>query len=260
MTNISLFERLKTIINLVKSQSFFVTLFIILLLTIIVLVINIRVKSKAPKYAAAIAYTGLAILVLARYGNYILSLNDGIVDKFFRAMYFPNIVVYISMLILTILFLIAVIINDKYLTFTKICSVFSFFVTWFLFVLTVDSVKTEGLSFYEVTEIYANGTIMILMQASMCVFGLWCGVLLADLAIRKLSEKIDKKQPMLVNDSSIPIDKGQSIFEIVLNKIKKNKDEEVQDYTDQEFNDNYLNNNNIANNQGQINDDFTNKL
>ncbi len=258
MANISFLERLKTIISLIKSQSFFVTLFIILLLTIIVLVINIKVKSKAPKYAAAIAYTGLAILVLARYGNYILSLNDGIVDKFFRAMYFPNIVVYISMLILTILFLIAVIINEKYLTFTKICSVFSFFVTWFLFVLTVDSVKTEGLSFYEVTEIYANGTIMILMQASMCVFGLWCGVLLADLIIRKLSDKIDKKQPQLANDSHIPTDEGQNIFGTVLNKIKKNKDEEVRDYTNQEFN-NYLNNN-TTNNQDQTNIDFTNKL
>lgn len=259
MANISLFERLKTIISLIKSQSFFVTLFIILLLTIVVLVVNMRVKSKAPKYAAAITYSGLAILILARYGNYIFSLNDSIVDKFFRAMYFPNIVVYISMLVLTILFLITIIIDKKYLTFTKITSIFCFFVVWFLFVLTVDSVKTEGLSFYEVTEIYSNSTIMILMQASMCVFGLWCGVFISDLIIRKLSEKIDNKQSQLVSEENVPKDNNTSIFETIFNKIKKNKDEEVQDYTDQEFN-NYLNNTNIANNQDQTNIDFTDKL
>lgn len=201
MANISLLERLRAIIELIKSQSFFITLFVILLLTIIVLVVNMRVKSKAPKYAVAIVYTGLAILILARYGHYVLSLNDSIVDKFFRAMYFPNIVVYLSMLILSILFLIVAIINDKFLTYTKISSFLSFFVIWFLFVLTVDSVKKAGLSFYEVSQIYADSTIMILMQASMCVFTLWCGVLLSDIIIRKLSDKMEKNNTQLVVES-----------------------------------------------------------
>lgn len=231
MTNISLLERIKTIIDLVKSQSFFITLFVILLLTIIVLVINNRVNSKAPKYAIAITYTGLTVLLLARYGQYMLSLNDSIVDKFFRAMYFPNIVVYLSTLIITILFLALVIINEKCLKYTKICSLFSFFLIWFLFVLTVDSVKKEGLSFYEVTDIYANSTIMILMQASMCIFAIWCGVMISDVIIRKLSGKIDNK-------------------------------EEIKEYTNEEFMTNTVSNNtNIYNNlNNQNNNNFTNKL
>lgn len=193
MANISLLGRIKTIISLIASESLFITLFVILILTIVVLVANIKIKSKAPKYAVAIVYTGLAILVLAKYGQYVLSLNDSIVDKFFRAMYFPNIVVYLSMLILTILFLAMVIINNKCLTFTKICSFTAFFLVWFLFVLTVDSVKSAGLSFYEVSQIYANGTIMVLLQASMWIFFVWCMILIIDVVVRKLSDRMDNK-------------------------------------------------------------------
>ena len=200
MVNVSFFERIKTIFDLIFSESFFVTLLIILILTVTVLIINIRVKSKAPKYAVAIVYSGLAILVLVRYGHYVISLNDSIVDKFFRAMYFPNIVVYLSMLIITVLLLILTIINNKYLKFTRICSFLCFFSIWFLFVLTIDTVKADGLNFYEISELYANGTVMILLQASMATFGVWCMIMIIDIIVRKLSDRMDKKGQIAINN------------------------------------------------------------
>ena len=234
MTSISLADRLRTIIDLIKSESFFVTLFVILLLTIIVLVVNIKVKSKAPKYAVAIVYAGLAILILARYGHYVLSLNDSIVDKFFRAMYFPNIVVYLSMLILTILFLLVNIINDKFLSYTKISSFFCFFIVWFLFVLTIDSVKKAGLSFYEVSQIYANSTIMVLMQASMYVIIVWSGILLSDLIIRKLSDRIDQKEQLsLAGNVVVKSDyKSETNFLSSIKSLFKKDDDVIEDYVD----------------------------
>ena len=233
MANIPLTERIKTIIDLAVSQSFFITLFVIFLLTIVALIINTRVKSRAPKYMVAIAYTGIAILLLARYGKYMLSLNDSIVDKFFRAMYFPNIVVYIAMLVLTILFIVMTVLNDKYLMYTKICNFLCFVVIWFLFVLTVDSVKREGLSFYEVTDIYANGTIMILMQASMCIFFIWCAILISDAIVRRISEKMEKKELQHVSPEGqiVENDSVETIpfFEDVLNNFKKDNEGVNQD-------------------------------
>ena len=87
MVNIPLTERLKEIANLVSSQSFYITLFVILILTISALIINVKVKSQAPKYIAAIVYIGMTILVLARYGHYVLTFNDSIVEKFFKALF-----------------------------------------------------------------------------------------------------------------------------------------------------------------------------
>lgn len=234
MANIPLSERIKTIFDLAVSESFFVTLFVIFLLTIIALVVNTRVKSKAPKYMIAIAYSGIAILLLARYGKYMLSLNDSIVDKFFRAMYFPNIVVYLSMLVVTIIFIAMTIMNDKYLAYTKICNFLCFSLIWFLFALTVDTVKREGLSFYEVAQIYANGTIMILMQASMCVFGIWCALLISDAIIRKLSNKMEKNNlEELAPEGEVVETSGlnnMALYQEVLNEYKNENGQTNQDF------------------------------
>ena len=192
MNDISLMDRFKTITNVVTSQSFFITLFVILILTITILLINIKVKSKAPKYVAAIVYFGLAILVIARYGNYVLSLNDSIVEKFFKAVYFPNLVVYVCVLIISILIMIANIIDKKFSIVAKIINSVCFFLTWFLFILVVDTVKKNELNFYDVTDLYSNKTIMILLQASMYIFIVWIGVVIIDLIVRKLADKMDK--------------------------------------------------------------------
>ena len=181
MASIPILGRLKTIGNLIASQSFFVTLFVILVLTLIVLLINIKVKSKAPKYVAAIVYFGLAVLVLARYGHYVLTLNDSIVEKFFKAMYFPNLVVYLSMLIISLLLMVANIMDKRFSVFARIINSVSFFLIWFLFILLVDSVKKLGLNFYDVKDLYSNRTVMILLQASMFIFAVWVGVVLIDL-------------------------------------------------------------------------------
>lgn len=247
MANISLFKRLSIIFNLILSQSFFITLFIILVLTIVILTINIKWKSRAPKYVAAIAYLGTAVLALARYSKYVLSLNDSVVDKFFRAMYFPNMVVYLSMLIITLLLLAFTIIDEKFSLFSRICNYSCFFIIWFLFVLVIDTIKQAGLNFYEVVELYANSTVMILLQASMCVFAVWCGVIIVDLIVRKLSSKMDEKDRLNIDklkSSNAGVNKGLSNFGKIKNLIsnKKSDDEimyfnEVPEFKDNEFED-----------------------
>ena len=193
MINIPLTERLKEIANLVSSQSFFITLFVILILTISILIINVKVKSKAPKFIAAIVYIGIAILVLARYGYYVLILNDSVVEKLFKAFYFPNSVVYLSMLVISLLLMIANIIDKKFSLFAKIINFAAFFLIWFLFVLLVDTTKKAKLNFYNVKDLYSNPTVMILLQASMAIFAVWISVVIIDLIVRKVADKIDNK-------------------------------------------------------------------
>ena len=192
MVDISFGERLKIIFDLIKSQSFFLTLFAILILTVIVLIVNFKVKSKAPRYAVAIAYLGLTILVLARYGKYVLAFNDSIVEKVFKAMYFPNLPVYFSILVASILLLLVMIIDKKFSIVTKITNVICFCSIWFFFILTVDLVKKENIDFLEAAQVYGNKSVMTLLQTSTSIFAIWIGVILMDLLIRKLDNKTNK--------------------------------------------------------------------
>ncbi len=194
MTDFSTTQRLKTIFDTIFSSSFFISLSVILVLTIIMFIVNTKIKSKAPRIISVISYILLMILVLARYGNYVLSINDSIVEKFFKAMYFPNLVVYVAMLIITILLIIINFLTTNYNQITKICNIFCFSIIWFLFVLVLDVAKTESINIYEVEEIYSNSTLMILLQASMAIFCIWLGLLITNFVIRKLSDKLDEGQ------------------------------------------------------------------
>ena len=226
MASIPFLERFKMIGHLVASQSFFVTLFVILVLTLIILLINIKVKSKAPRYVAAIVYFGLAILALARYGHYVLTFNDSIVEKFFKAMYFPNLVVYLSMLIISLLLMIANIIDNRFSVFARIINSVSFFLIWFLFVLLVDSVKKAGLNFYDVKELYSDRTVMVLLQTSMSIFAVWIGSVLIDLIVRKIADKLDKRSLENTTINSINyVNNDRKSFDFTNQTIQKDNDE-----------------------------------
>ncbi len=193
MDGFTLGERLKTIFETIISSSFFITLLVILLFTITILIINAKVKSKAPKIIAISSYILLMILVLARYGGYVLAINDSVVDKFFKAMYFPNLVVYLSMLLISLLLLALNFVDTHYTQMTKLFNIICFSLIWFFFVLVLDSAKSYGINIYEITDIYSNSTMMILLQASMCIFFVWLGILIMNFVVRKLTYKLDNK-------------------------------------------------------------------
>lgn len=215
MTEYSLFERIKTIFETVFSSSFFITLLIILIITLALLIANNKLKSPVPKIIATISYTLLSILVLARYGSYVLAINDNVVEKFFKAMYFPNLVVYLSMLFISILLLVLNFINKNYTKITKIFNIVCFALIWFFFVLVLDTAKESNINIYEVTEIYSNSTVMILLQASMCIFFVWIGILLMNLIVRKMTKKLDSKTNITLE--------------------KDNLNEEIKEFSDEEF-------------------------
>ena len=192
MQDVSVGTKIKTIFDLIGSQSFFMTLFVILVATIVMIIINYRIQSKAPRIIAVILYIGMVILVLLRYGNYIVSLNDSLVEKVFKAAYFPNIVVYTCMLIISVILLLITFIDKKFSNVTKISNTACFSIIWFLFVLVLDTVKRAGINFYEVTEVYNNSTVMILLQTSMFIFIFWLFIFLMDFIVRKLSKENKK--------------------------------------------------------------------
>lgn len=227
MAEISFFDRIKTIFEMIFSSTFFISLFVIIILTIIVLIVNSKVNSKIPKYCTIAGYLIIIIFTLYKYGSYIFSINDSVVEEFFSAIYFPNLVVYIAMLIITLLLLTITFINKNYSRITKIGNIFSFSLIWLLFVLILDVVKTNEINVYDITEVYSNSTLLILLQASMYIFIIWIGILLMNLAVRKISQKLD------IKDLTTPISK--SVLEI-------ENEEEVRDYTDEEFQAGFLNN------------------
>lgn len=234
MIDFSIADRIVKIFEMIISSSFFISLFIIIVLTIIILLINAKVKSKIPKYIAASIYTIIMVYTLIKYGNYILSLNDKLADQVFKTIYFPNLVTYICMLLITVLIMLIAFIK-KYSNLIKIGNITCFSLIWFFFILILDFVKNNNINIYDLKEVYQNETLMILLQASMNIFFIWVGVLLIDYIVKKILISIEKQKEKIVREK-IDIDSAK-------------KFNEVRQFTDEEFEIGYLNQNKLKRNK-----------
>lgn len=228
MTEYSFWERISTIFDMVISSTFFISLLVIIILTIVILIVNSKVKSKIPKYLSALAYAVIMVYVIIKYGSYVLSINDSFVEKVFSAMYFPNLITYLCMMMVTIFILITTFISKNYSFVVKIGNIGSFSLMWFLFILILDVVKSNNIDIYDVTSIYSDGTLMILLQASTYIFFIWMGLLLMNLIVRKITFAMEHKSNSSNNRVTVNVSESDAI-------------DEIRDYSDAEFQNGYVN-------------------
>lgn len=193
MNDMTFFERFIRVINIVLSSPFFIALLIIILLTIALLVFNVLVKKKWLKILVSVVYLGITIYIFIRYWDSAFSLSDALVDKIFTALYFPNYITYICMLIISVILFIMTMINKKLTKFAKIGNTFSFLAIGFLFILILDTVTKYDINVYDKTEVYASDTLLVLIQTSMGIFGIWCLILLVDLTASTIVKHLKKK-------------------------------------------------------------------
>jgi len=236
MTEYSFFERIGKIFEMIFSSSFFVALLIIIVLTIVILVINKKTDNLFAKIMAGLGYFLIALYIITRYGAYFFSLNDSFIDKVFSAMYFPNLITYICMLLISIFVLIICLLNKKYSFPFKIGNISCFSMIYFLLVLVLDTVKSNKIDVYDVKSIYSNETLMILLQASMYIFFIWMGILLINLVVNKITNKLDLNNE---KDKIILLPSDQ-------------KFEDVKQLSDEEFNQGFNNNQQINGYNGMI--------
>lgn len=237
MTEYSFFERLSKIFDVIFSSPFFVSLLIVLFLTIIILVINSKVVNKKPKMIASILYVLIAVLVIIRYGKYMLSINDSLVEKVFSAMYFPNLITYLCILLISVFVIIMSFMKKNNNIVTKCGNIFSFGLLWFMFVLILDVVRTNNIDVYDVKSIYSNESMLILLQASTYIFIVWMGILLMNYIVKKITSFIEKKNKP--ND--------------VINNTDDESFDDVKSISDEEFNNGFVSINNTKRNE-EVND------
>ena len=161
-----------------------------MILTIIVFSVYSATKGKVSKIILTVSYGFILGFLIVRYGKLILQIFDTFVDQVFMAIYFPNLITYICMVVITSILMIMTIINKKFKKFIRICNILSFTIIQFLFILTIDLISKSNIGLFEKTSLYSNQTLMILVQASMAIFACWVGLLIVNLVINLVSVRV----------------------------------------------------------------------
>lgn len=172
MVELSLFEKIKTIFNLIFSSS----LFLILLIGITIILIDVFFVSKSNEKVKKIyKFISLLIIVLLfmmyykEFLNFINVVNKSIV----MLINFPSLLQYTVLMFIMVVFIIISLIvkrNDKIL---KSINFISFFVELFLFFLILDILNKSDIDLNNKINMYANQDLLVLFEMSVFLFLIW---------------------------------------------------------------------------------------
>ena len=222
-------DRIKILSNLIISSPFFIFIVVIFLLTTFVLLLYNRIKNKILKYVVAFGYLLIAVLILVKYGSSILNLSDSLVDQVFSFLYFPNLIAYVCMIILSILIIVYTFVNKKTRGFIKSLNIIFFVFLIILFVLTLDVIVRNGINIYDKTEVFSNETIVVLIQMSTFIFVIWAILLFINYIVNVINEKLEKSKFYEIEE------KVEDKISVYKNNVIIDNEIEFEQMTDEEF-------------------------
>lgn len=224
MVELSLLDKIKTLLNLVLSSS----LFLILLISIGIIILDIcyisRKSKKVKMIYAVISFViiiGLSINYLKELVNIVNVINKNLV----MLINFPTILEYVTIIFISI---IVMIISFIFKRFTKIIRGINLGVIiadLFIFFLILDQISKNNVDLSNKIDIYSNQNLMVLFQISLFIFIIWMAFLIIYSIIMKLiKSNYNIKKETIKNDEikNIDIEENNKFEDLELPK-KKNE-------------------------------------
>ena len=148
------------------------------------------------KINKAIFFTiwGIMLLTLIiKYNKVVVNLFDNLFDNVFMALYFPNLAVYIVILVTSNIIFVYTTLSKSVRKIYKIINTLSALIIDTFLVLIVDIVNKNGINVHDEITIYTNSNLLVLLELTTAVFLSWLLLNLLVTAKHKL-EKFDRKK------------------------------------------------------------------
>lgn len=170
MADLSIVEKIKLLFNTAISTPFFISYAVIGILLVIFMIIDIRKHKKFSKFIYIISGVFLFTFFLIKYFNIIIKVLDSFIEILLKALYFPNLGIYIIMLIITnVTFLYNMISKKAYKSNKIIAGVINILID-FIFILVIGIISSEKIDITSEIKLYSDATILTLLQISMALF------------------------------------------------------------------------------------------
>lgn len=172
MVEFTLLEKVKTIFSLIFSSP----LFLVLLFGLILIIIDIKFISKQDKTTKWL-YTFISIIIIGiliyMYYDSILEIFNTISKNIVTMIYFPSVLNYIIMLVISLGILIYNLANKKIKSNIRVYNSIVFIANMYLFFLILDEIDNNEVDLASKISIYSNDHLMILFEVSVSIFALW---------------------------------------------------------------------------------------
>ena len=199
MVEMTLLQRLGLVFNLIFSSP----LFLILILGIAIMLVDIFViskKSKKTKIGYFIVSTIAVLVLLHNYLESFASVLDTIAKNIVAIIYFPSVLEYIIILLVSLIILLASAFSKKTNKKIKVINSIVFSINMLLFFLILDEISKNNVDLADKVSVYSNNNLMALFESSVILFAIWVIGLILYKIIYKLNHKKEDKEAVKVEE------------------------------------------------------------
>ena len=228
MVQFTLLEKLKMLVDIILSSSFFLTAVILGSLFAIIMILSIRKDKKINRKIFVLAWIFVIGFIFIRYFNTLFTMLDNLIEHIFISIYFPNLATYIAILLITSFIFIYTIIKKGISRFIIAINSINFIGINILFLFIADTVVKENIDIYSKLTVYSNTNLLILLELSTGLFTLWLFVLLIVWIINKIitiNSEPKSEQKSVVKESITDNNISNKILE---NNYIKNEYENIE--------------------------------
>lgn len=170
---LSLFEKMKMIFELLFSSFMFLELFLLFLLLFLLGVINIKANNKILPIFLTVIF-GVSILGFVIYhSTYVAMCIDTFIMKVMDYYYFPSTVVFFFLFFIAVLIFIYTLFSKKLLLWKKIFNYGIMSIIFLFFSMFVGSANLNHVDLADTVSLYQHDQILSIVQLSNLVFLCW---------------------------------------------------------------------------------------
>lgn len=186
------FQCISKVFDIIIKYPFAFFLLALVIFTIFIVIYNKKLKSMAPKIIAILSWIIVAIFMIAKYFKAAVFLKDTLKSKTFTAIYFPNVITYICILLVSAFIIIRSVVKKESSMVIKVINTVSAGVIGVNFILILREIIKKNITIYDPVTIYQNGNLQVLIQTSTIIFMLWMIALIINYLAKIATKRMDK--------------------------------------------------------------------
>ena len=192
MIQTSILDQIILFFNIfMKQTNKYIILGITIGIILLFILANKFKNKKITKVICFIIYVSIFGYLIYMYQGEILNLLDYLMDNLVRLLLFPNLAIYILVLVIVNIFIIKSTFSNKDSNFQKIINIIYFGLFNILFYLIVNNIITNQINVYEQLDIYTNQELLNLIVLNMKIFVIWLFTILIIKFINHISNKVE---------------------------------------------------------------------
>lgn len=189
MSPVSLDEKLKIIWSVISSSPLYLIFFVAIAVLVFLFSTTNNINKKQSRKTYFLIYSAFFIYLAIQYGGSFSTLVDYAVNQVFIGYYFPNIVIYICMLLIATIITLVSVFHKNISRIIKVLNSIIYGLLVYFLVLMLSIVNTLKVDVFDLKELYSSDKVRSLLEFSMFLFVTWVLVLVVYHFIRKYQEK-----------------------------------------------------------------------